>query len=399
MRKFAPLLLLLACAPGGDDRAGASAPEASPAQAQSSQQAGAAAQPARRASRLPLDSIKLPAGFAIDVFSEDVPGARSLARSPKGIIYVGTQRAGKVYALVDREGDGRADQVFTIARGLTQPNGVAWRDGSLYVAEISRILRFDGIDERLSDPPEPKVVTADYPRDGHHGWKFIRFGPDGWLYVPVGAPCNICERENPVYSSITRIKPDGSGREVFASGVRNTVGFDWHPQSKELWFTENGRDWLGDNLPPDELNRAPRAGLHFGYPYCHGKDIKDPEFGAKRACSETVPPARELDPHVAALGMRFYTGTMFPAEYRNQIFFAEHGSWNRSDPIGYRLMLVRLQGEKAVSYEPFAQGWLSGGKVWGRPVDVEVMPDGALLVSDDEAGAIYRITHRGGGAR
>ncbi|HYG63929.1 MAG TPA: sorbosone dehydrogenase family protein [Thermoanaerobaculia bacterium] len=400
MRKFAPLLLLLACAPGGDDRAGASAPEASPAQdTQSTSSQAGAAQPARRASRLPLDRIKLPAGFSIDVFSEDVPGARSLARSPKGIIYVGTQREGKVYALVDREGDGRADQVHTIARGLTQPNGVAWRDGSLYVAEISRILRFDGIDERLSDPPAPKVVTADYPREGHHGWKFIRFGPDGWLYVPVGAPCNICERENPIYSSITRIKPDGTGREVFASGVRNTVGFDWHPQTKELWFTENGRDWLGDNRPPDELNRAPRAGLHFGFPYCHGKDIKDPEYGDKRACSETVPPARELDPHVAALGTRFYTGTMFPAEYRNQIFFAEHGSWNRSDPIGYRVMLVRLQGEKAVSYEPFAQGWLSGGKVWGRPVDVEVMPDGALLVSDDHAGAIYRITHRGGGAR
>jgi glucose/arabinose dehydrogenase len=267
------------------------------------------------------------------------------------------------------------------------------------VAEISRILRLDGIDERLSDPPEPKVVTADYPRDGHHGWKFIRFGPDGWLYVPVGAPCNICESKDPIFASITRIKPDGSGREIFARGIRNTVGFDWHPQTKELWFTDNGRDMLGDNRPPDELNRAPRAGLHFGYPYCHGKDIQDPEFGAKRACSETVPPVQDLDPHVAALGTRFYTGTMFPAEYRNQIFFAEHGSWNRSDPIGYRVMLVRLQGEKAVSYEPFAQGWLSGGEVWGRPVDVEVMPDGALLVSDDHAGAIYRITHRSGGAR
>lgn len=400
MRKFAPLLLLLACSPGGDERAAGAAPEASsPQNSRSARETpAAAAQPARRASRLPLDRIQLPAGFAIDVFSEEVPGARSLARSPKGIIYVGTRREGRVYALVDREGDGRADQVFTVARGLTQPNGVAWRDGSLYVAEISRVLRFDGIDERLSDPPEPKVVTADYPRDGHHGWKFIRFGPDGWLYVPVGAPCNICESENPIYASITRIKPDGSGREIFARGIRNTVGFDWHPQSRELWFTDNGRDWMGDNRPPDELNRAPRAGLHFGYPYCHGRDIKDSEFGDKRACSEFVPPVQELGPHVAALGMRFYTGTMFPAEYRNQIFIAEHGSWNRSEPIGYRVMLVRLQGEKAVSYEPFAQGWLHNGRVWGRPVDVEVMPDGALLVSDDEAGAIYRITYRSGGA-
>jgi glucose/arabinose dehydrogenase len=306
---------------------------------------------------------------------------------------------GTVYGLVDKNRDGRADQVFTIARGLNTPNGVAWRDGSLYVAEINRVLRFDGIDDQLAKPPEPKVVIADYPRDRHHGWKFIRFGPDGNLYVPVGAPCNICESENPIYASITRIKPDGSGREIFARGIRNTVGFDWHPQTKELWFTDNGRDMLGDDLPPDELNRAPKAGLHFGYPYCHGGTIKDPEFGAKRPCSDFVPPAQNLGPHVAGIGMRFYTGTMFPAEYRNQIFIAEHGSWNRSEPIGYRVMLVKLQGEKAVSYEPFAQGWLRGGKAWGRPVDVQVMPDGAILVSDDQAGAVYRITYKSGGAR
>ncbi|HKI03153.1 MAG TPA: PQQ-dependent sugar dehydrogenase [Thermoanaerobaculia bacterium] len=345
---------------------------------------------------LPLDRIKLPPGFSISVFSDRVPDARSMARSPKGILYVGTRNEGKVYALVDRDKDGRADEVHTIAAGLSSPNGVAWKDGSLYVAEISRVLRFDGIDDLLKTPPKPKVVTAAYPNDGSHGWKFIRFGPDGKLYVPVGAPCNICDRQEPIYASITRISPQGpqGGKpETFARGIRNTVGFDWHPQTRELWFTENGRDRMGDDTPPDELNHAPRAGMHFGFPYCHAGKTPDPELGKGRACSEFVPPAINLGPHVAALGMRFYTGTMFPAAYRGQIFIAEHGSWNRSTPLGYRVMLVRLQGGKAVSYEPFAEGWLQGGKAWGRPVDVEVLPDGSMLVSDDEAGAIYRITH------
>ncbi|HEY7214112.1 MAG TPA: sorbosone dehydrogenase family protein [Thermoanaerobaculia bacterium] len=340
-----------------------------------------------------LASIRLPEGFAIAVFSDRVPGARSLALSPKGIVYVGTRDEGKVYAVVDRDRDGRADEVHTIASGLRSPNGVAWRDGALYVAEVSRILRFDGIDDRLADPPAPKVITDAYPTDGHHGWKFIRFGPDGKLYVPVGAPCNICEPAKPIYASITRISPQGGEPEIFARGVRNTVGFDWHPQTHELWFTDNGRDLLGDDVPPDELDRAPRAGLHFGYPYCHAGRIADPEFGRKHPCSAFAPPAIALGPHVAAIGMRFYTGTMFPQEYRGQIFIAEHGSWNRSDPIGYRVTLVRLRGNQAVSYEPFAEGWLRGGEAWGRPVDVEVLPDGSLLVSDDRAGAIYRIMY------
>jgi glucose/arabinose dehydrogenase len=306
---------------------------------------------------------------------------------------VGTRGEGKVYALVDRNGDGRADEVHTVASGLNSPNGVAWKDGALYVAEISRILRFDGIDDLLKTPPKPKVVTDAYPRDGHHGWKFIRFGPDGQLYVPVGAPCNVCDPEKPIYSTITRMDPKGGTPEIFARGIRNTVGFDWHPKTGELWFTENGRDWMGDDAPPDELNRVPQAGLHFGFPYCHGGTIPDKEFGKKGPCSKFVPPAINLGPHVAAIGMRFYTGTMFPEAYRNQIFIAEHGSWNRSEPIGYRVTLVRLQGDKAVSYEPFAEGWLSGGDNWGRPVDVEVLPDGSMLVSDDAAGAIYRITY------
>jgi glucose/arabinose dehydrogenase len=239
------------------------------------------------------------------------------------------------------------------------------------------------------------VVNDGFPRETHHGWKFIAFGPDGRLYVPVGAPCNVCEREDPRFASIQRMRPDGTGQETFARGVRNTVGFDWDPSTKELWFTDNGRDWLGDDLPPDELNHAPGKGLHFGFPYRHGKEIPDPEFGKKKIREEFVPPAWELGPHVAALGMRFYTGTMFPDKYRGHIFIAEHGSWNRSTPIGYRVTLVRVESGRATGYEVFAEGWLSEGRAWGRPVDLLVMPDGALLVSDDKAGAIYRISYEG----
>jgi len=350
--------------------------------------------PAQEARPLAIEKIKLPPGFSIHVYAANVPNARSMAQGPKGILFVSTRTAGNVYALVDNDGDYRSDEMHTLARGLNMPNGVAFRDGALYVAEVNRVLRFDGIAARLANPPEPVVVNDSLPRDRHHGWKFIRFGPDGLLYVPIGAPCNICERDDPRYASITRMKPDGSGFEVVAHGVRNTVGFDWHPDTKELWFTDNGRDMMGDDIPPDELNHAPRTGMHFGFPYCHGRDVADPEFGKKKSCEESVPPAIELGPHVAALGMRFYTGTMFPAEYRKQIFIAEHGSWNRSTPLGYRVMLVRLEGGRAVKYETFAEGWLEGRRPWGRPVDVEVMPDGSLLVSDDHAGAIYRITYK-----
>jgi glucose/arabinose dehydrogenase len=299
-----------------------------------------------------------------------------------------------VYAVIDRDQDNKADAVMTIAQGLTSPSGVAFHNGALYVAEISRILRFDQVEERLENPPQPVVVTDSLPSDRWHGWKFIAFGPDGLLYVPVGAPCNVCERPDP-YAALLRMKPDGSSMEVFARGIRNTVGFDWHPVTRELWFTDNGRDMLGDNLPPDELNRAPQKGAHFGFPYCHAGEIADPEFGQQRQCTEFTPPAQNLGPHVAAIGMRFYTGTMFPQEYRNQIFIAEHGSWNRSEPLGYRVTLVRLDesGRQAVKYETFAEGWLQRGRAWGRPADVLVMPDGALLVSDDSADAIYRISY------
>jgi glucose/arabinose dehydrogenase len=340
----------------------------------------------------PLNVLKLPPGFSISVYA-DVPNARSMTLSTNGVLFVGNRGGDKVYAVVDENKDGKGDKVYTIGSGLDSPNGVAFRNGSLFVGENSRIIRYDDIESRLANPPQPVVVNSDFPTDRSHGWKFIAFGPDDKLYVPVGAPCNACERENPIYASITRMNADGTGRQIFARGIRNTVGFSWHPLTKELWFTDNGRDMLGDDLPADELNCAPRAGLHFGFPYVHQGDVLDPEFGKGKAREEFAPPVQKLGPHVAALGIRFYTGEMFPAEYKNQIFIAEHGSWNRSTPIGYRVSLVKLKGNKAVSYEPFIEGWLQDRRAWGRPVDILVMPDGALLVSDDMAGKVYRVVY------
>ncbi len=345
------------------------------------------------ADSIPIDKIKLPPGFQIEIFSDQVPGARSMTLSPKGTLFVGTRHTGKVYALVDGNGDHKADQVYEIASGLTQPNGVAFRNGALYVAEVNRILRFDGVEGRLKNPPRPVVLPAKLPTQKRHSWKYLAFGPDGKLYVSIGAPCNICENEDP-HATIARMNPDGSGFEVFARGVRNSVGFAWHPVTQALWFTDNGRDWLGEDLPPDELNRAVAPGLNFGFPYCYGDNVPDPKMEkTKEFCQSFVAPAQLLGPHVAALGMRFYTGKMFPEAYRQQIFLAEHGSWNRDKKIGYQLSLVKLEGDQAVAYLPFATGWLHGVSHWGRPVDVQVMPDGALLVSDDQAGAIYRISY------
>ena len=345
-----------------------------------------------------LDGLTLPDGFSIEVYAPDVPNARQMSLSPDGTLFVSTRRLGNVYAVRDDDGDQRADRVLTLDSGLNMPNGVAFRDGDLYVAEVNRVLRYDDVEARLESPPEPVVVNDEFPSDRAHGWKFIAFGPDGRLYVPVGAPCNVCDHEatTPIYSTINSMNADGSDLRIYARGVRNTVGFAWHPQTDELWFTNNGRDWLGDTSPADTLHHAPEPGLHFGFPFCHQGDIQDPEFDS-RPCSAFRPPARKLGPHVASLGMRFYTGDMFPAEYRNQIFIAEHGSWNRTPEAGhtgYRLTVAKLDGDRVTDYEVFAEGWLEPtNEWWGRPVDVQVMPDGALLVSDDTAGAIYRITY------
>ncbi|MCY3681784.1 MAG: PQQ-dependent sugar dehydrogenase [Gemmatimonadetes bacterium] len=338
-----------------------------------------------------LTRIELPEGFHIRIYAEGITGARSMSLSPDGTLFVGTRPSGRVYALRDEDGDHKAERVILLARDLNNPNGVAFKNGDLYVAEISRILRYRNIEAQLDNPPQPEIVNDTFPTNRSHGWKFIRFGPDGLLYVPVGAPCNICNRGDP-YASIGRLDANGNF-SIIARGIRNTVGFDWHPETGELWFTDNGRDRMGDDVPPDELNRITVEGQHFGYPYCHGTNIADPVFGDQRSCGEFVAPIQNLGPHVAALGMRFYTGDMFPEEYRNQIFIAEHGSWNRSSKIGYRVTLVRLNSNRAISYEPFAKGWLQGESNWGRPVDVLVMPDGSLLVSDDQAGLIYRISY------
>jgi glucose/arabinose dehydrogenase len=352
---------------------------------------------------LQLEDIVLPEGFRIDLYAR-IPNARSLALSPSGVLFVSNRSKDKVYAVVDTDGDLKANQSYVIAEDLRMPNGIAYRDGDLYVAEVSKLWRFAQIEDNLNNPSTPELIYNDYPTDGHHGWKYIAFGPDGKLYVPVGAPCNICESKDERYASITRMDPDGSNREVYAHGVRNTVGFTWHPETGEMWFTDNGRDNIGgddvsytDNNPPCELNRVTEAGQHFGYPYCHGDDISDPQFGHKRACNEFVKPAQNLGPHTAPLGMKFYTGNQFPAAYKHMIFIAEHGSWNRTQKIGYRVTMVKEVNGQGTSYEDFATGWLNEAsqQAWGRPVDLVITEEGHMLLSDDYAGAIYRIWYEG----
>lgn len=348
---------------------------------------------------LPLAKVRLAPGFHISLYAPDVPDAREMSVAPDGTVFVGTRQLGNVYALSpDHRHPGVAARVIVLARGLRSPNGVAFHDGALYVAEINRIWRFDGILSHLKAPEAPRLVSKDFPSDRWHGWKFIAFGPGGWLYVPVGAPCNICVPDPDRYAAIFRMKPDGTGKEIFARGIRNTVGFDWDPRTKQLWFTDNGRDNLGDNTPPDELNFAPRPGMNFGYPYCHGTNIPDPRYGGPaHPCSEFTPPALDLPAHVASLGMMFYTGKMFPAEYHDAIFIAEHGSWDRTHKIGYRVVVVKVaENGRILWHRVFAHGWRQGDTDWGRPVDVATLPDGSLLVSDDTAGCIYRITYDGG---
>ena len=338
---------------------------------------------------LDLSAIQLPPGFAIEIWSDEVPNARSLALGDAGTVFAATRRDGRVYALIPQ--DDRRPTVVTLAENLTMPNGVAFHDGDLYVAENHRILRFAGIESSLPEVPEAEVVIDTLSTERHHGWRYIDFGPDGMLYIALGAPCNVCDREG--FANISRMNADGSGQEIVASGVRNSVGFTWHPETGDFWFTDNGRDMLGDDIPPGELNHVRRAGLHFGFPYCHGGDIQDPEFGDQGDCADFEPPAQKLDPHVAALGIVFYDGTMFPDEFKGQAFIAEHGSWNRSEKIGYRVTLVRMERGNPAGYEVFAEGWLHDEEVSGRPVDLLVIGDGSMLLSDDQNGVIYRISY------
>jgi len=341
-----------------------------------------------------LDKIKLPEGFSISVYAE-VPDARSLCWGAKGTLFVGNNREDNVYAVVDENKDGKADKVYVVAKDLTMPNGVAFKDGSLYVSALDKIYRYDNIEDNLSSPPAGVLVTDKYPNKSHHGWKFIAFGPDGKLYVPVGAPCNVCEEKDSIFSTITSINADGTNREIYAKGIRNSVGFTWHPDTKEMWFTDNGRDLMGDDKPFCELNYAPKKGMHFGFPYVHQGDILDPEFGKGKNTKNYTAPALKVGPHVAPLGLRFYTGHMFPTAYKNRIFICEHGSWNRSKKAGYKVGMAILEGNKVVDYKPFVEGFLQQGeKVFGRPVDCIVAADGSLLISDDYANVIYRVSYK-----
>lgn len=351
-----------------------------------------------------LGYLQTPSGFSVEEYSDQVPGARQLTVSPSGVVYVGTRRtgeSGKVYAVVDTNNDFKADTVYTIISGLRMPNGVAFKDGDLYIAEVSKIWKFENIEADLANPPAPVLIADDYPTETSHGWKYIAFGPDDKLYVPVGAPCNICnnEVENPIYATLTRINTDGTGREIVASGIRNTVGFTWHPKTQNIWFTDNGRDWLGDDTPPGELNEITETGQHFGFPFLHASSVWDPEYGddGKDRVNEFKIPVQELGPHVAPLGILFYTGEMFPSEYKNQALIAEHGSWNRSEKIGYRISLVSFDDDgNALSYTPFIAGWLQSEEdIRGRPVSIVQLVDGSLLISDDHSGKIYRVTYTG----
>ena len=335
--------------------------------------------------------LKVPAGFKIELWAYGMPNARSMAQSPAGTIFVGTRFPGNVYAVIDK-GDRR--EVKVIAKGMHRPNGVVFKNGSLYVAELSRIIRYDNIEANLDNPPAPVVVFDALPKDEPHGWKFMRLSPDGnYLYFQIGTPANITVQ--PVtHAAIMRLNLTTNILETVAQGVRNSVGMDFHPVTKELWFTNNGRDWVNDELPHDTLNHVSAKRMNFGYPFCHQGDLLDPTFGKGRSCDEFDKPDMKLGPHVAALGMRFYTGKQFPAEYKNNIFIAEHGSWNRSKKTGYQVVRVVLDAKgKPAKLEPFVTGWLNGEDYSGRPADVHVMPDGSMLVSDDEAGAIFRVSY------
>ena len=340
--------------------------------------------------KLALGQLKLPKGFKIDVFASGIANARSLRIGDKGTVFVSNRVLDKVYAIVERGGK---RETKVIASGLDRPNGLAFHNGTLYIGEGTKISKLEKIEDNVDNPGKPVVIYSDLPNHQSHGWKFIAIGPDNKLYINVGAPCNICEPPA-TNAQIRRINLDGSGAEPFALGVRNSVGFDWHPITKDLYFTDNGRDWLSEDLPEDELNRVTKVGQHFGFPYCHQGNFTDRDVGWGRSCDEFVKPVALLGPHSAALGMRFYTGNMFPREYRNAAFIARHGSWNRTKKIGGDVVVAKLNVDGTVkSVEPFITGFLQNNQYWGRPVDVHVMKDGSMLISDDYAGAVYRVTY------
>ena len=351
-------------------------------------------------------SLNTPPGIEVSLYAAGIDNARQMTLGDRGTIFVGSRGAGKVHAVLDTDGDQQADVVYLIDDGLDSPSGLAFREGSLYVAAVDRILRYDDVEDHLDDPPGPVVVNQALPGAWHHGWRYLKFGPDGWLYVAIGAPCNACDdvpirnrlgwgdADPNLFATISRIPLDGTDLQPYAFGIRNSVGFDWQPGTNHLTFTDNGRDNLGDDLPPDELNVATEPGQHFGFPYCHGGDIADPQYGKNRNCAEFRPPAQKLGPHVASIGMTFITGDHFPTEYHGRAVIAEHGSWNRSEPIGYRVTSVALEGDQGTSYQTLIDGWLlENGSAWGRPSDVLQLPDGSLLVADDRADAIYRVSY------
>lgn len=350
---------------------------------------------AAAADKLPVDKLKVPKGFKVEVYASGIPNARSLRLGDKGTVFVSNRTLDKIYAIVEKNGK---REVKVIAKDLYRPNGIALHDGTLYIAELSQISKIEKIEDNLDNTPKPTVIYNDLPKDEPHGWKYLTVGPDNKLYFNVGAPCNIC-LPPPTHAQIRRINLDGSGAEVVARGTRQIVGMDWHPTLKQLYFTENARDWLSEELPNDKLNRLTQPGKdNFGYPYCHQGNIPDPEFGWGHSCDEFTPPVALLGPHAAPLGIKFYTGNAFPAEYRGQAFIARHGSWNKSKKIGGDIVVVKLNEDGTLKSppEPFLTGFLQDNNYVGRPVDLLVMPDGSLLVSDDYAGAVYRVSYSGG---
>ncbi len=348
---------------------------------------------ATQAKNLPLTKLHVPDGFKVEVYASGVGNARSMRLGDKGTLFVGSRVLDKVYAVTSENG---VKTVKIIASGLHRPNGVAFHDGSLYVAELSKIWRFDNIEANLDHPPKPVLIYDDLPKDEAHGWKFISIGPDNKLYVPIGSPGNITMPPS-THAQIRRMDLDGKNVEMVATGVRNSVGFDWSPITKDLYFTNNGRDWVSEDIPNDTLHRvsaSAKTAPNFGFPYCHQGNFTDPEYGWGHSCDEFAKPIALMGPHTATLGMRFYTGSMFPASYKNAIFVARHGSWNRTKKLGGDVVVVKLKDDGSVeSVEPFLTGFLENNKYNGRPVDVQQMPDGSLLVSDDWNGAIWRVTY------